>query len=86
MIVVAALQKNILVLGTRPRAVSLGTQDEAQKGLTMNIDIFLGGLASLVLVAIIIVTLTSNGRRQVSERSNGTSQRSNSDRASKSDR
>ncbi|WP_367875712.1 hypothetical protein [Sulfitobacter sediminis] len=52
----------------------------------MNIDIFLGGLASLVLVAIIIVTLTSNGRRQVSERSNGTSQRSNSDRASKSDR
>ena len=52
----------------------------------MTTDLFLGGLASLILVAIIIVTLTTSNRTEISDGNDGYSKRSDNDRKSKSDR
>ncbi|NNK15917.1 MAG: hypothetical protein HKP51_03310 [Sulfitobacter sp.] len=52
----------------------------------MTTDLFLGGLASLILVAIIIVTLTTNNRREISDNNDGFPNRSDKGRKSKSDR
>lgn len=41
------------------------------KGLIMTTDLFLGGLASLILAAVIIVALTTNKGEEISHDNNG---------------
>lgn len=52
----------------------------------MSTDIFLGGLASLILVAVIIVTLTTGKRSEYSARNDKYEKRPDNGRAPKSDR
>lgn len=52
----------------------------------MSTDIFLGGLASLILVAIIIVTLTTSKRGEYSGSNDKYQKRPDNGRNSKSDR
>ena len=49
------------------RAVLVESMNVNAKGLNMTTEVFLGGLASLILAAVVIAALTANGQRYSSD-------------------